>query len=130
MARDAESGESAGEAGAARPSFAPSARRRAGETRCCDDGRAVGVDESGALKEADGRQGHVVGGAQHGAIHRRNAHGVATDLHWDDGNGAIDDILYLLPRPRLVTAVQVRFYSTTSCIIVLLFSYHYIRVRT
>ena len=99
MARDAESGESAGEAGAARPSFAPSARRRAGETTgCCDDGRPVGVDESGALKEADGRQRHVVGGAQHGAIHRRNAHGVATET-WDDGNGAIEDILYLLPLP-------------------------------
>lgn len=69
MARDAECSESGGEAQAAAPCLPPGARRGA-EARG-HDGWPVGVDHGGALKEADGRQGRVVGGAQHGAFHHR-----------------------------------------------------------
>jgi hypothetical protein len=62
VALDAEPGKGGGEAEAASPGLPPVARRRGGG--------AVGVDERGALEEADGRERRVVGDAQYGAIHR------------------------------------------------------------
>jgi hypothetical protein len=69
-ARDAEPRERRGEAEAAVPGLPPGARRRRGGVSGGDDGGAVGVDERGALEEADGRERRVVGRAQHGAFHR------------------------------------------------------------
>lgn len=69
-ARDAEPRERGGEAEAAVPGLPPGAGRRRGVVSGGDDGGAVGVDERGALEEADGRERRVVGRAQHGAFHR------------------------------------------------------------
>jgi len=74
VARGAEPGEGGGEAEAARPGLPPGARRRGGGAGG-DDGGAVRVHERGALEEADGRERRVVGGAQHGAFHRRASSG-------------------------------------------------------